>query len=70
MIALDVVKRIVVLYDWIAKEKAFYQARWEETEDQGMKTYYGEKASTYTSIKLYMEKYLSDVINRKESKEN
>ena len=70
MIALDVVKRIVVLYDWIAKEKAFYQHRWEETDDEGLKTYYGEKASTYTSIKLYMEKYLSDVINRKESKEN
>jgi len=55
--------KIVRLYDWISSERRFYLTQWEITEDEGMKTYYGEKASTYTSIKLYMEKYFKGLIS-------
>ena len=51
------------LYDWISSERREYLDMWRYTEDEDMKTYYGEKASTYTSIKLYMEKYFKDLIS-------
>ena len=54
---------IVRLYDWICSERHHYLDMWETTEDEGMKTYYGEKTSTYTSIKLYLSKYLGGVIS-------
>ena len=54
---------IVKLYDWISSERREYLDMWRYTEDEDMKTYYGEKASTYTSIKLYMEKYFKDLIS-------
>ena len=55
-------KGIVKLYDWISSERREYLDMWKYTEDPDMKTYYGEKASTYTSFKLYMEKYFKGLI--------
>jgi len=55
-------RRIVKFYDWISSERRSYLYMWEHTEDVDMKTYYGEKASTYTSIKLYLEKYFVGLI--------
>jgi len=55
-------KCIVTFYDWLSKERRHYLDLWESTEDFGMKVYYGEKASTYTTIKLYLEKYWVDLI--------
>ena len=63
-------RRIVKFYDWISSERHSYLYMWEHTKDVDMKTYYGEKASTYTSIKLYFDKYFSGVISYEESKEN
>jgi len=56
-------KAIVELYNWISSERRQYLDMWESTEDEYMKTYYGEKTSTYTSIKLYMEKYMNNLIS-------
>ena len=53
---------VIRLYDWIRREHGYYLDMWEHTEDEYMKTYYGEKTSTYTSIKLYMEKYMKGLI--------
>jgi len=56
-------KAIVKLYDWISRERQYYFDLWELTVDDYMKAYYGEKTSTYTSIKLYMKKYMSSLIS-------
>jgi len=56
-------KAIVKFYDMICSERRYFLDLWEKTEDKDMKTYYGEKASTYTSIKLYMEKYMGSLIS-------
>ena len=55
-------RKIVKLYDWIRRERRYYFDLWETTIDDYMKAYYGEKTSTYTTIKLYMEKYMGDLI--------
>ena len=55
-------KSVVGFYDYLSRERLLYLQMWEDTEDHEMKVYYGEKASTYTSIKLYMEKYLDSLI--------
>ena len=55
--------KVVNLYDYLSRERLYYLQLWEETEDAGMKIYYGEKASTYTSIKLYMEKYFKGLVS-------
>jgi len=62
-------KAIVKLYDWISSERQSHFNLWEKTEDPGMKMYYGEKTSTYTSIKLYMLKYMSSVIYPQKNEE-
>ena len=58
----EVRKAVVGFYDYLSRERLLYLKMWEDTEDREMKVYYGEKASTYTSIKLYMEKYFADFI--------
>ena len=58
----EVRKAIVGFYDYLSRERLYYLQLWEKTDDPGMKIYYGEKASTYTSIKLYMEKYMKGLI--------
>ena len=65
----EVRKAIVGFYDYLSRERMYYLQLWEKTEDAGMKMYYGEKASTYTSIKLYMVKYLKDLISDQPFKE-
>ena len=61
--------KIVKFYDYLSRERLYYLQLWEETEDAGMKIYYGEKASTYTSIKLYMLKSFGSVINSQKYEE-
>jgi len=56
-------KAIVKFYDYLSRERLYYLHLWESTQDVEMKTYYGEKTSTYTSIKLYLEKYFKDLIS-------
>ena len=63
-------KAIVKFYDYLSRERLYYLQLWEETEDAGMKIYYGEKASTYTSIKLYMVKVFKDLISARTHEEN
>ena len=55
--------KIVKFYDYLSRERLYYLHLWESTQDVEMKTYYGEKTSTYTSIKLYLEKYFKDLIS-------
>jgi len=61
--------KVVNLYDYLSRERLYYLQLWEETEDAGMKIYYGEKASTYTSIKLYMVKVFKDLISARTHEE-
>jgi len=56
-------KAVVGFYDYLSRERLLYLQMWEDTEDHEMKVYYGEKASTYTSIKLYIEKYFKGLIS-------
>jgi len=56
-------KSVVGFYGYLSRERLDYLALWRKTDDPGMKIYYGEKASTYTSIKLYMEKYFKGLIS-------
>jgi len=58
----EILKAIVKFYDWISREKDYHFKLWETTQDLSMKMYYGEKTSTYTTIKLYMEKYMGSFI--------
>jgi len=63
MTEIELRRRIVRLYDWICSERIYYLDMWEHTKDIEMNTYYGEKTSTYTSIKLYMLKYMGSVVS-------
>jgi len=63
-------RRIVKFYDWLSSDRQYYLDLWKATQDVDMQSYYGEKASTYTSIKLYLDKYFSGVISYEKSKEN
>ena len=65
----EVRQAVVGFYDYLSRERVLYLKMWEDTEDLEMKVYYGEKASTYTSIKLYMEKYFSGLISEQRPKE-
>ena len=62
-------RQIVKFYDYLSRERLFYLQAWRETEDAGMKIYYGEKASTYTSIKLYMTKYFKGLFDIQQNEE-
>ena len=65
----EIDEAIVRFYDWVSSDRLHYLHLWESTKDAEMKTYYGEKTSTYTSIKLYLEKYFKGLINIQKNEE-
>jgi len=65
----DLRKAIVALYDWAEVERLRYIELWDATVDAEQKVYYGEKASTYTSVKMYMRKFFSNLIDFEQTPE-